>query len=39
LVNAGDEAALEVMSGELPAVPRGYEDVDEMQGITAESNP
>jgi hypothetical protein len=30
LINAGDEAALEVMSGELPVVPRGYEDMDEM---------
>jgi hypothetical protein len=39
LVNAGDEAALEVMSGELPTVLRGDEYMDEMQGITAESNP
>jgi hypothetical protein len=30
LVNTGDEAALEVMSGELPVVPRGDEDVDEL---------
>jgi hypothetical protein len=39
LVNAGDKVALEVMSGELLVVPRGDEDVDEMQGMTAESNP
>jgi hypothetical protein len=31
LVNTGDKAALEVMSGKLPAVPRGDEDVDELQ--------
>jgi hypothetical protein len=31
LVNASDEAALKVMSGELPVVPRGDEDVDELQ--------
>jgi hypothetical protein len=39
LVNAGGEAALEVMFGKLQAVPRGYEDVDKMEGITTESNP
>jgi hypothetical protein len=31
LVNASDEAALKVMSGELPVVPQGDEDVDELQ--------
>jgi hypothetical protein len=31
LVNAGDEAALEVMSFKLPVVPRGDEDMDELQ--------
>jgi hypothetical protein len=31
LVNAGDEAALEVRSSKLSAVPRGNEDVDELQ--------